>query len=212
MKGSDVLFAGAKIGRVSDGPHLVSGREGVSVPLRIFDYVKIPAESTFTVGSSGLLGDRFVDVRPPQGKPSNFLHPNAEVSGTRETGMDDLTREGGLLVKDLRDTVQNINGTVTRLNEGTLSQENMNNLKSSLAHLNETTGTLSESSQRISEVVAKAGATMDSTRKAADDIQLAIADARKVIQNAGEIFRDAHVRHAGGQLDQLECHCPHQCL
>jgi ABC-type transporter Mla subunit MlaD len=105
--------------------------------------------------------------------------------------MDDLTREGGFLVKDLRDTVQNINGTVTRLNEGTLSQANMDNLKSSLAHLNETTGTLSESSQRIGEVVAKAGATMDSTKKAADDIQLAIADARKVIQNAGEVFRDA---------------------
>ena len=72
LKGSDVLFAGAKIGRVSEGPHLVSGREGVSVPLRIFDYVKIPAESKFTVGSSGLLGDRFVDVQPPQGKPTNF--------------------------------------------------------------------------------------------------------------------------------------------
>ncbi len=191
LKGSDILLAGAKIGRVSNGPHLVPGREGVSVPLRIFDYVKIPVESKFTVGSSGLLGDRFVDVQPPQGKPTNFLHKDAEVSGTRETGMDDLTREGGFLVKDLRDTVQNINGTITRLNEQTLSPVNLENLKSSLAHLNETTGTLSESSQRIGEVIAKAGVTMESTKKAADDVQLAIAEARKTIESAGDVFREA---------------------
>lgn len=191
LKGSDVLFAGAKIGRVSDGPRLISGRDGVSVPLRIFDYVKIPAESKFTVGSSGLLGDRFVDVQPPPGKPTNFLHKEAEVAGTRETGMDDLTREGGFLVKDLRDTVQNINGTFTRLNEQALSPANMENLKSSIDRLNQTTGNLAESSKKIDGVIEKAGATMESARKAADDLQLAIADARKTIQSAGEIFRDA---------------------
>ena len=53
LKGSDVLLAGAKIGRVSGGPKLVPGGEGVLVPLRIFDYVKIPTGSKFTVGSSG---------------------------------------------------------------------------------------------------------------------------------------------------------------
>jgi len=191
LKGSDVLLAGAKIGRVSNGPRLISGRDGVSVPLRIFDYVKVPVESRFTVGSSGLLGDRFVDVQPPPGKPTNFLHKDAEVAGTRETGMDDLTREGGFLVKDLRDTVQNINGTFTRLNEQALSAANMENLKSSIDRLNQTTGTLAESSKKIDGVIEKAGATMDSAKKAADDVQLAIAHARKTIQSAGEVFRDA---------------------
>src|SRR4029077_20344502 len=42
LKGSDVLLAGAKIGRVSTGPRLNPGSDGVLVPLRIFDYVKIP--------------------------------------------------------------------------------------------------------------------------------------------------------------------------
>lgn len=181
LKGSDVLLAGAKIGRVSGGPRLNPGSDGVFVPLRIFDYVKIPVGSTFLVGSSGLLGDRFVDVRPPQGKPTQFLHADALIAGTRETGMDDLTREGGLLVKDLRDTVKNINGTFTRLNEQALSPANMENLKSSIDRLNQTTGTLAESSKKIDGVIEKAGATMDSAKKAADDVQLAIADARKTI-------------------------------
>ncbi|MDQ3313786.1 MAG: MlaD family protein [Verrucomicrobiota bacterium] len=191
LKGSDVLFAGAKIGSVSEGPRLISGRDGVSVPLRIFDYVKIPSESRFTVGSSGLLGDRFVDVQPPPGQPNNFLHKDAEISGTRETGMDDLTREGGFLVKDLRDTVQNINGTFARLNEQALSAANMESLRSTLDRLNQTSGTLAESSKRLDAVLEKADMTMASSKKAADDVQLAIADTRKTLAAATGLIQEA---------------------
>src|SRR6266478_4392420 len=72
LKGSDVLLAGAKIGHVAGGPRLVPEGHGVSVPLRIFDYVKIPVGSKFEVGSSGLLGDRFVNVTLPPGQPSEY--------------------------------------------------------------------------------------------------------------------------------------------
>src|SRR5438128_6083581 len=51
LKGSDVLFSGAKIGRVAGGPRLVTEGEGVMVPLRIYEYVKIPKGSKFKVGS-----------------------------------------------------------------------------------------------------------------------------------------------------------------
>ena len=191
LKGSDVLLAGAKIGRVSGGPKLVPGGDGVLVPLRIFDYVKIPTGSKFTVGSSGLLGDRFVNVAMPPGKPESFLRPGAELAGTRETGMDDLTREGGLLVGDLRAAVQNISGTVTRLNEQALSQTNMDNLKSSIDRLNQTTGSLAESSKKIDGVIEKADGTMESTKKVADDLQVVIADARKTIQITTDVVRQA---------------------
>src|SRR4051812_24372287 len=49
LKNSDVLLSGAKIGRVSDGPRLRRDTDGVEVPLRIYDYVKIPKGSKFTV-------------------------------------------------------------------------------------------------------------------------------------------------------------------
>src|SRR2546421_11753008 len=65
LKGSDVLLSGAKIGHVSGGPRLAESGQGVDVPVRIFDFVKIPAGSRFTIGSSGLLGDRFVAVTGP---------------------------------------------------------------------------------------------------------------------------------------------------
>ena len=184
LKGSDVLLAGAKIGLVSDGPKIAPGGEGVSVPLRIYDYVKIPTGSKFTVGSSGLLGDRFVTVSPPSGQPSSYLTKNAVIAGTRETGLDDITREGDLLIKDLRGTVQTINTTVTRLNDQTLSSINLDNLKSSMEHLNQTTGSLAESSKKIDGVLDKADSTMSSAKKAADDFQAAMTDAQKLIREA----------------------------
>jgi ABC-type transporter Mla subunit MlaD len=201
LKGSDVLLAGAKIGRVSGGPHLVREGNGVEVPLRIYDYVNIPAGSKFSVGSSGLLGDRFVNVVMPPGKPSSFVAHNSVIEGTRETGMDDLTREGGALVNDLRTTVQNINSTVTRLNEEALSPGNMQNLKGSFEHLNETTTALSESSKKLDGVINKADTAMASMNKDADDLQLVITDARKTVQAATQVFKDA--REGKGLLPAL---------
>src|SRR4029077_20485777 len=115
LKGSDVLLAGARIGKVAGGPRIVREGNGVAVPLKIYDYVKIPEESKFTVGSSGLLGDRFVNVAMPPGPRTKFLAPNSYIHGARETGIEDLTREGGALVGDLRGVEQQIDRTIRRL-------------------------------------------------------------------------------------------------
>ena len=184
LKGSDVLLAGAKIGLVSGGPKIAPGGEGVAVPLRIYDYIKIPTGSKFTVGSSGLLGDRFVAVSMPSGQPSSYLSKNAIVAGARETGLDDITREGDLLIKDLRGTVQTINTTVARLNDQTLSAGNMENLKASMEHLNQTTSSLAESSKKVDGVLDKADSTMSSAKKAAEDFQAAMTEARKLLREA----------------------------
>ena len=184
LKGSDVLLAGAKIGKVSGGPRMVREGQGVDVPLKIYDYIKVPEGSKFTVGSSGLLGDRFVNVTMPPGQPKAFLAPNTHVSGARETGIDDLTREGGALVKDLRGTVQKIDMAATRLTQDTLSSANMENLKASMQHLNEASGALAESSKKLDGVIGKADSTMVSAKNAADDLQNAIGDTRKLLRTA----------------------------
>ncbi|PYJ28323.1 MAG: hypothetical protein DME80_09205 [Verrucomicrobia bacterium] len=177
LTNSDVLLAGAKIGRVAGGPRLVRDGPGVYVPLRIFDYVKIPVGSKFTVGSSGLLGDRFVTVTPPTGTPSGYIPKDAFVDGARETGFDDLTRQGNELVGDVRTTVK-------KLNEETLSAQNMENLKASLQHLNQATTALAESSKKLDGVIEQTDSTMASAKQAADGLQNAIADTRKVLRSA----------------------------
>jgi phospholipid/cholesterol/gamma-HCH transport system substrate-binding protein len=184
LKGSDVLLSGAKIGHVSGGPRLEREGQGVAVPLRIYDYVKIPEGSKFTVGSSGLLGDRFVNVTMPSGQPKKFLPHGAHVNGTRETGLADLTKQGSALVNDLRGTVRKLDTTMNRLNQDVLSQANTKNLKSSMDHLDQATGALAESSRKLNGVVEKADSTMDAAKNAADDLQKALTEAQKALQTA----------------------------
>src|SRR3954466_13927034 len=184
LKGTDVLLAGARIGKVAGGPKLLREGDGVAVPLKIYDYIKIPEGAKFTVGSSGLLGDRFVNVAIPPGPQKAYLPPNAEIKGARDTGIDDLTRSGGALVNDLRGTVQKIDTTVNRLNEDTLSPANMQNLKASMEHLNQATGALAESSKKLDGVIEQADSAMSSAKKAADGLQNAITDTRKVLHTA----------------------------
>jgi phospholipid/cholesterol/gamma-HCH transport system substrate-binding protein len=191
LKGSDILLSGAKIGRVSGGPRLLREGEGVAVPLRIYEYVKIPKGSEFTVGSSGLLGDRFVNVITPLGPAKEFLQKNAVVDGARPTGMDDLTHAGNELIAELRGTVQNINGTFTRLNTEALSPETMHNLRTSIDHLNDATSALAESSKKLDGVVEKADAAMASAKKDADDLHGAIGEARKTFSAATQLMREA---------------------
>lgn len=191
LKGSDVLLAGAKIGHVSGGPRLAESGQGVEVPLRIFGFVQIPAGSRFTVGSSGLLGDRFVSVVAPQRITQESIPKNSVIEGTRETGIDDLTKEGGALVEDLRTAVQNANAAITRLNTEALSQANLDNLKGAMENLNTATTAFAASTQKLDGVFDKASQTMDSAKKAADDLPAAIADARKTIQAATQLIEKA---------------------
>ncbi len=191
LKGSDVLMGGAKVGQVAGPPRLVTSGRGVDVPLRIYDYAQISTGSSITVGSSGLLGDRFVAITPPLGKPTTYIAKGARVEGTRERGLDDLTKEGGALLKDLRGTVAKIDTAVSRLNDQALSQANIDHLKETFANLSETSASFSESSKKIDGVITKADGTMGSAKEAADKLQLAVGDARKTIQSAGRIVNEA---------------------
>ncbi|MEY2546747.1 MAG: phospholipid/cholesterol/gamma-HCH transport system substrate-binding protein [Verrucomicrobiota bacterium] len=184
LKGSDVLLAGAKIGKVAGGPRMVAEGNGVDVPLKIYDYIKIPEGSKISVGSSGLLGDRFVNVVMPPKHPDKYIPANSHINGTREGGIDDITREGSALVSDLRGTVQKIDSAMDRLNKDMLSPETAEHFKASMQHLDETTTALAQSSQKLDGVVGTAGDAMLSIKKDADDLQNTIADARKVFQSA----------------------------
>lgn len=191
LKGADVLMGGAKVGQVAGLPRLVTVGRGVDVPLKIYDFVKIPADSAITVGSSGLLGDRFVAIFPPTTPPKSYLAHGAKVEGKREQGINDLTKEGGALITDLRGTVAKIDTAVDRLNDQALSKANMDNLHATFANLNQATAALSESSKKIDGILEKADGTMTSAKGAADKVQQAAGDARKTIQSAKRAVDDA---------------------
>jgi phospholipid/cholesterol/gamma-HCH transport system substrate-binding protein len=205
LKNSKVLLAGATVGTVSDAPQVLPHARGVAVQLKIYRPIQIPRNAQVVVGSSGLLGDRFVDVITKPQDAGGYFQPGETIHGSRESGMDDLTRDGGLLVADLRTTVANLDGTITRINQGLLKDQAFKDLQDSLAHLNAATKNFQVTSEKLNGVVDAAhgvvdragGAvdaakdTMGSAKTAADDLQGAIGDARKVLAAVKNVADEA---------------------
>ena len=215
LKNSRVLLAGATVGTVLDSPQVLDHARGVAVSLKIYRPIQIPRNAQIVVGSSGLMGDRFVDIVTKPQDEGGYYQPGETIRGTRQTGMDDLTRDAGLLVGDLRNTVANLNGTITRLNQNLLKDDTFKNLQESLAHLNATTKNFQTTSEKLSGVVDDAhgvvdragGAvdaardTMNSAKTAADEVQAAVGDTRKVLASAKNVTDEA--AHGHGLITSL---------
>ena len=94
LKNSKVLLAGATVG-TADRPEVLPSGLGVKVPLLIDSQIHIARNARIVVGSSGLMGDRYVDVMAPSHEEGGFYQPGDTIQGTRASGMDDLEAEGG---------------------------------------------------------------------------------------------------------------------
>jgi ABC-type transporter Mla subunit MlaD len=205
-KGASVLLAGAKIGSVENNPVILPNMDGVYVTLRIFEEVKIPSAAEFTIGSSGLLGDRFIQiVLGKDAKSSPPIEAGAVVRGKGESGFGEITEQAGALLADIQEAVGNINKVAEKLNTEVLKETTISNLSTTLSNLKETSATIAEASKKIDGVVKKAeGAiesgqktfaavdqtfvsanqTLTSAKSAAEELKKAIVDIRSLIQQA----------------------------
>jgi ABC-type transporter Mla subunit MlaD len=191
-KGASVLLAGAKIGSVENNPVILPEMDGVYVTLRIFEEVHIPSAAQFTIGSSGLLGDRFIQiVLGKDAKSSAPIQPGAVVQGKGESGIGDVTESAAALLSDIQEAVGNINKVAQKLNSDVFRRPRSRILNATPSNLKETSASFADASKKISGVVEKAeGAvetgqqTFASAKSAADELKKAIADARSLIQQA----------------------------
>lgn len=211
VKNADVQLSGAIIGHVMEKPRIVEGRVGsVLVSLEIQEGIKLPRNSTFVIGSSGLLGDKFVQITPPANfdaagfDPSNPEHvyrPGELIVGTVPAGISELTEKLNARLEEVGATIKGINAKLPLI----LSNENISNLSTTFANLKTASGNFSEASGKVNDLlsgaqdviasakktVGTAEKTMSTADAAASDIRLAIGDVRQVTKNAGTLLETA---------------------
>ena len=173
IRGSEVLLAGAKVGRVTGDPVIMPEMNGVYVELRILEQVRIPVGSQFSIGSSGLLGDKFIQIVLKEGKPDGqTIEPDSTVKGSDiGDGFGGLTEGAGDLIADLRLTVKNINSVVTKLDQSVLSKSELESVSATIKNLQTTTGKLAESSNRFDSLLKSGQETMEAGQKAANALR-----------------------------------------
>jgi phospholipid/cholesterol/gamma-HCH transport system substrate-binding protein len=204
---SDVMLAGAKVGSVVTKPVISPKVTSVSVEVDIYQEVKLPRQTNFSVGSSGLLGDRFVEIAPtiefdPEkfdpNDPSQILAPGEKVVGVKAGGLDELTKKGGEVLDALKEEIDKLKVTTTSINERLLNEENLTNLKQTFANLNSTSANFLETSKNLNQVVQGAQGAVDTAKKtlttadaAASDLRTVMSDTRKVLDAAGDLLKKA---------------------
>lgn len=170
MAGNMVRYAGVQVGTVKG---LAVGNDGIEVTAEINDNVQIPAEATFTIGSDGIMGEKFVDIQPPVRSVSVFLEEGDRVKGTPGGGFDTFMSSSGDVLKkveNIADALENVFGdpeVQQSMREGFL------NMKDISANMNTFTKVMADTAvdnqqqinlmaKQLSEVTVRLNATADS--------------------------------------------------
>ncbi|MCX7868974.1 MAG: MlaD family protein, partial [Terrimicrobiaceae bacterium] len=203
LNGASVLLAGAKVGSVASPPAILPDMQGVFVELKIYDGVLIPQSAEFRVGSSGLLGDRFVEILPGKdAMQSPPIAPGSTVRGRGQSGgFSELADSAASLLDDVQEAVRNINAVAQKLDREVLAEPAIAELKATFANLERASSAFAEASAKFDSLLDRAGtavatgdSAMASAKSAADELRRTLADARNLLDSA---------RKGGGVLGAL---------
>jgi ABC-type transporter Mla subunit MlaD len=141
LKGSDVYLSGALIGKVTTDPYPIPDTQQVEVNLKIDKKIDIRQDAQYVIGSSGLLGDKFIEVRPKEYKPNEERAPlvtdGEVIEGTTNPGMDTLMQSAEPLIEKANDIATQLDSMITRLNVDVLSNTSTDDLKETISKLRE---------------------------------------------------------------------------
>ena len=186
LRGSEILLAGAKVGRITNEPVILPDMRGVYVDVRILDQVKIPVGSKFSIGSSGLLGDKYIEISlDGAGAEKGFIKAGDVLKGSESSGgIAGMAEGAGALIGDLRTTVGNINAVVKKLDSTILSKDELASISATMKNLETATGRIADASKQFDTTMTSGKATMDSAKKAADELQQTLSAIHKLVDQA----------------------------
>jgi phospholipid/cholesterol/gamma-HCH transport system substrate-binding protein len=173
--GVPVRLGGVEIGRVSGEPEHNDNYTLLSIPLTIFEGSKIPAGSTVKVGTSGLMGDSFVRIIPPEVPSGEFLPPGHRILAESSESFSDLAGSAGealdevtLTAGEIRAAADQMESLFTKLDRGFLTSTNMENVSVMLAELRASSEHIREASAKLNPLLEETGATLDEISGVAD--------------------------------------------
>lgn len=106
-EGNTVRFSGVKVGKVKS---MQVTDKGITVSMDIDKDVKIPTDSTFTMESDGILGDKFIQITP--GRSTLYLDDGAFIAGDGKSEIDKTMAQATKLMEAATATLQSMNGII----------------------------------------------------------------------------------------------------
>ena len=201
--GTPVRLGGSKVGKVPRQPVLDADFKGVLITLEIYDSVKIPKDAKFGIGTAGLLGDSFIEIRTTGSKEQSYIEAGTQLPkenvvgatglGALQDSAKDLGKQAEEVLAEIKLAVKDLRVSLDKVNGKALGDDNMKELKESFAHLNSVLKRLDEktlgeeTSKDVKEAVASfkaAAKSMEDAAKKFDPIVTKLDSASGKIESA----------------------------
>jgi phospholipid/cholesterol/gamma-HCH transport system substrate-binding protein len=182
-KDANVMYGGIGVGKVREINLDQTGKLRVNVKLAIYEGVKIRKDAKFVINTSGLLGDRYVDVIP-QGGTAEPIKPGETVEGSASVDLSEAIRGVVDVLQQTAGTIARVDKVIKRIDETVLSTQ-------SLAH--------------ISIAMANVEATTSNAVEFTGSLRSLVADSRDQVESAVTSFSDAseNLSIASKRVDDL---------
>ena len=108
--GSPVRYAGVPIGTVKEAK---VEPDQVMVTMHVNKDVQIPQEAEFSIGSDGVMGEKYVDIRAPKKYSGVYLKPGSSLTGQPGGDINDFMANSGKVlekVEGIADALNNVFG------------------------------------------------------------------------------------------------------
>lgn len=149
--GNVVRFAGVDIGNIKD---IRIKDNKVVVEISVDKKYQIPANSIFTVGADGLLGEKYVDVVPPQDPDGQYIKSGSSIVGTSPKGIDEFLDKSTDVLKKLETVLDSMNNIVG-------DKELQESLKQTVINMDRITGNIEGITASMSDILLTNQAQID---------------------------------------------------
>ncbi len=131
----------------------------------------IKEDSTAAILTMGLLGDKYIEVGAgsPEAKP---VRSGETIKGTSEIEFQDVMKVTSITIGTMSEFIKNLDGLVTKIEEGQGTFAKLLNDPSLYNNLNNTTQTLSKTAQTLSEVAEEIRTSQGTLKKLIEDPSL----------------------------------------
>ena len=102
-----VRLSGVPVGKVLS---VENDGKGVTVAMQINEGVQIPKGSQVTIGSSGIMSDKFINISPGEAN-AGFLEDGDYMTGLEEMGMDEMIQSASKVMAQAQDLLTSMNGS-----------------------------------------------------------------------------------------------------
>ncbi len=199
VQDASVLYAGIKVGNVRAIALDQTGELKVVLKLSILDTVKIRKDAKFMINTSGLLGDRYVDIIPSQAATAaGFLKSGDSVTGTSSVDLSEAITVVVDVLHQAAGTIERVDKAIQRIDETVLSRPSLDHIDSALVNLDTVTSNAVGLATSAHGVVSNAMGLTTSLRGVVDD-------SRGKLDSTLAKFSDAadNLRQASSNIDQV---------